>query len=242
LPKYRYTFKQRDAASTFSILVVLCVAATGCIIDVALPEPISYDPPLDAMSLSLPDTDTDRAITDHGIDSFLLDSAIQNDQGPPVDASMELPDALPAVLDASAVIVDAEIIDSMVDPPIDLCRQPIVDSGYQLHGFTFEIIQGTSDEQNGCVSAIDTDLLPMIEGQSQIRWTGEITSDQSGQQISFSIPNLDNFGCTQSIHFGNLEFANNENFDLGLLVGQTPFAFELSCSGNIPHFRMNFAQ
>ena len=129
----------------------------------------------------------------------------------------------------------------MVAPPIDPCRQLIIDSGFQLRGFTYEVLEGSTTDTNGCMPAINTDLLPTIRSSSRVRWTAELVADQEGYQLNISIPNLDGTGCNQAFNFGGTQLGGIETIRLGIPVGQTPFEFELACSGSPPSFEVSFA-
>lgn len=240
MPKFKSRANSFKSTLIVGLSVVLCLITSGCLIDVGLPESISYAAQPDVMVLSEPDSNLEHTATDDGTDPIVSDSTIPTDQDLSTDAFAESPDALPPELDASIVIADAEIIDSMVAPPIDPCRQLIIDLGFQLRGFTYEVLEGTTTDNSGCMPAINTDLLPTILGSNRVRWTGDITADQAGYRLSTFFPNLDNTGCTQLFRFTGNEFSDLENLNFGLPVGQTPFVFELTCSGNIPAFEVNF--
>lgn len=224
--------------------LVLSITISGCMIDMGLPEPIAYDsPPTEIMDLSVAQSDTGDMTTMNNADAIVVDASSQPDQEFSTDADTfdASPDAArPSdadILDASLPI-DAMVQDSMV--PIDPCRQPVIDTGYQLLGFSYAIIEGITASNTGCIPAIHTDFLPSIQGPPRIRWTGEVIADQEGYQLNISIPNLDGTGCTQVLDWGGSRLGGIENITLGIPVGQTPFVFELSCSGSPPSFGVSF--
>ena len=241
MPKFKSRANSLKSTLIVGLSVVLCLITSGCLIDVGLPESISYAAQPDVMVLNEPDSNLEHTATDDGTDPIVSDSTIPTDQDLSTDAFAESPDALPPELDASIVIADAEIIDSMVAPPIDPCRQLIIDSGFQLRGFTYEVLEGTTTDNSGCMPAINTDLLPTIRGSNRVRWTGDITADQAGYQLNISIPNLDRTGCTQELDWGGARLGGIETINLGIPVGQTPFVFEFTCSGSPPSFEVSFA-